>query len=233
MTVVFNLNKMINAAITRAVQFLLTSQEKDGSYLVYSSPCHETFDNCKEYHSIFPSTLILDCLNSIDNLTGLDKVKDKLASFILPQQSYSGSFNYWARDSIESKTISYPDDLDSTFCTLSALTKYSNKLINGSIITNVINILTLAEIKEGGPYRTWLVSGESIRIWQDVDLAVNSNVAYFLSLHGIKLPNLTLYVEQAISKKDYYSLYYPSSYSVIFLFQDFIEVTKLKRLKTF
>jgi len=81
----------------------------------------------------------------------------------------------------EFKSKPYPDDLDDTFCALNALYLFDRKLISGSAYAYIIQLLTKVEKNEGGPYKTWLVSKKTSG-WDDVDIVVNSNIAYFLWL---------------------------------------------------
>ena len=203
---------MINKAIT----FLATQQQKDGSFLSYSTSSKRSFKNAKRYHSTFPSSLILSCLCSLDETPAIKLVKDKLAKFLLFQKSKHWSFNYWVRHSKESKKLPYPDDLDDTFCALSALYQYDPNLIDGAAMAKIVTLLTAVEEKEGGPYRTWLVPETADKVWKDVNLAVNSNIAYFLSLQDVSLPKLNSFIESAIDTDRYLSPYYPSVYPIIY-----------------
>ena len=65
----------------------------------------------------------------------------------------------------------------------------------------VTEILLSTETTVGGPYRTWLVPPDSEPVWLDVDIAVNSNVAYFLTLLAVTLPKLSRFIDDAIIAK--------------------------------
>jgi hypothetical protein len=147
---------------------------------------------------------------------GSEDIRQKLASWLFKQKSPHWSFNYWAKDAPERESMSYPDDLDDTFCALIALKKHAPELIDESCLARVVKLLIAAETKPGGPYRTWLVAKTAEKIWQDVDLAVNANVYYFLKLIGSELPNLTAMIENAIDDQNFRSPYYPSAFPVIY-----------------
>ena len=149
---------------------------------------------------------------------------------MLGQKSQHWSFNYWLKNSEESRKTPYPDDLDVTFCTLSALFLHRPSLINGEVLAKAVTLLTNLEIKEGGPYRTWLVSNDAPAVWQDVDLAVNANIAFFLSLQGINLPKLKAFIEQRIDQKDFSSPYYFSPFPVIYFISRFYRGKKKKKI---
>ncbi|MFC1720742.1 hypothetical protein ACFL0K_00600 [Patescibacteria group bacterium] len=219
--------------IDKGISFLLKKQQKDGFFLSLSSPSQTNFSRAKKYHSIFPSALILSAVCGVKNTTQTKQLKKSLEKFLATQKSDNWSFNYWARDAKENKTLPYPDDLDDTFCSLTALFKHNPKSIDGKALAKIVSILTFTEEKEGGPYRTWLVPPDSEKVWLDVDLAVNSNIAYFLSLQDIELENITALVEKAIDDKVYHSPYYPSEYSIIYFISRFYIGEKKKKIIDF
>ena len=145
-------------------------QQKDGSFLSYSTPHKRSFKNAKIYHSIFPSALILSCLSSPEETTQSEILKNRLAEFLLSQKSEHWSFNYWARGSKETKIMPFPDDLDDTCCALLALFQYNPNLIDPQVMAKVVTILNFVEEKEGGPYYTWLVPPDTKEEWRDIDL---------------------------------------------------------------
>lgn len=220
----------INNAINEGVDFLVKNQLQNGSFLSLSSPDANNFVSDREYHTTFATSLILSCLNNLEETAQVQRIKQKATGFLLSQKSKNWSFNYWVRGSEESKVIPYPDDLDDTCCALSALFQYNPKLINASAMAKIIMLLTATEEKEGGPYRTWLVPLDAGKTWKDVDLAVNSNVAYFLSLHGVSLPNLNSFIESAIDENNYTSPFYPPGYPVIYFISRFYRGDKIKKI---
>lgn len=230
--------QMINAGVS----FLERTQMRDGGFASFSSSSQAKFIREKTYRSTFPVSLILSCLNEVSSVPHIQvpdiqilsqKIKDQAAKFLLSQKSEHWSFNYWARDSEEAATLPYPDDLDDTFCALSALYAHNPHLINASALAKIIPLLTFTEEKEGGPYRSWLVPADSKSAWTDIDLAVNSNVAYFLSLQEIDLPEIVALVEKAIDTKNYSSPYYPSAYPIIYCISRFYRGEKTEKLRAF
>lgn len=75
-------------SIKKALQFIKNQQQKDGGFLELSSQNKNNFSQAKKYNSVFPSTLILSCL---DLVNGSDEIKKKLADFLLTQQVYNFS----------------------------------------------------------------------------------------------------------------------------------------------
>ena len=217
----FALRKQALEAILQGIDYLYLQQQKDGSFLSFSSPNPQDFANALQFHSTFSTSLILDSLCTHTQTQQLHRIKQKAASFLLGQKSTYWSFNYWARNSKQAKQLPYPDDLDDTSCALAALFHYDSKIIDGSVLAHVVRLLTASEIKEGGPYRTWLVVDTANKVWKDIDVAVNSNVAYFLSLQEIELPQLTSYIEDCIVNNKLLSPYYPTDYPIIYFISRF------------
>jgi len=210
--------------INRAIDFIKDQQRIDGSFLSLSSPNKDSFIKSRKYNSVFPSSLILSCLTLNKESK---EIKNNLVNFLLSQKSEYWSFNYWKRNSKENIKLPYPDDLDDTFCALSAIYINNPKLIDGAVIAKVVTLLTAVEKKEGGPYRTWMVSESVDEVWKDIDLAVNSNIGYFLSLQEVELKNINKLIETAIKNQEFKSPYYPSDYSVIYFISRFFKSEKL------
>jgi len=220
------------AVIRNGITFLLKAQLKNGNFISLSSKSQKDFSNAKKLNSIFPTILVLSCLSEIDGAT-VKKIKERIAGFLLSQKSEFWSFNYWDRSSKEAKKMPYPDDLDDTFCALSALFLYDSSLINGKAMAKIVAVLTAVEKKEGGPYKTWLVPKEANKVWEDVDLVVNSNIAYFLSSQEIDLPNIVKFIEKAINAQKYESQYYPSIYPIVYFISRFYRGKKQKKIIEF
>jgi hypothetical protein len=145
-----------------------------------------------------------------------DDIKQRIVNFLLAQRSQQWTFNYWQKESLEYEQLPYPDDLDDTFCALSSMYKFDPGLITGEALAAAINVLTAQEVKPGGPYRTWLVGEDSDDVWRDVDLAVNSNIALFLSQQKVELPELIAFQEHNIQQENFRSPYYPSFYPIVY-----------------
>lgn len=211
----------MQSLIDKGIDFIASEQAKNGGFLSLSSAKPEDFSSASKLHSVFLTTFILSCLANLPETEKIKKVKAKSAKFLLSQKSKFWSFNYWVRGSKESEIMPYPDDLDDTFCALSAINEYDPEVIGGDVLACATQMLTALEQKEGGPYKTWLVSEDGGNIWKDVDLAVNSNIGFFLSQQGVFLDSLTGLVEKAVRKKNYKSAYYPSFYPTIFFISRF------------
>ncbi len=203
------------AIVTETLRVLRQQQLPDGGFASLSSKLYSTFAHTKTYHTIFTPALILSCLNTI-NHPDRDTVRKPLARFLLRERSDHWTFNYWSRDSAERRILPYPDDLDDTFCALSALYNFNAKLVGATALGQIVALLTTTEAKPGGPYHTWVVEKSASQKWRDVDIAVNNNVAYFLSLVDVTLPSLTQLTDHAIGARQFDSLYYPSPYPIFY-----------------
>ena len=223
---------MITDVIPSGISYLQTQQQKDGSFLSLSSPRPLSFQTALTFHSTFSTSLILSCLNSLEETAILKTIKQKAASFLLTQKSEYWSFNYWVRGSKEAREMPYPDDLDDTFCVLSAIYQYNPRLINGVSMAKIVTLLTTTEKQEGGPYHTWLVPENAQKVWKDVDIAVNSNIAYFLSLQKVDLPNLVLFIESRVNQGDLTSVYYPTIYPTTYFLSRWYKGKKVKKLES-
>lgn len=205
----------IKEAIRSGIDCLAGNQRKDGSLPGFVS-ASKRFDNAKENQSVFPTCLILSSLNGLPYSKDLGKIQKRSMKFLVSQRSDFWSWNYWKRISPESKSTPYPDDLDDTCCAMSALISNNPKIIPVKAIAKVVNILSFCESKEGGPYYTWITSADADKGWKDIDLAVNNNIAFFLSLQGVNLPSLVALTERAVVSEKYNSNYYHSPFSVIY-----------------
>src|ERR1700722_18715913 len=104
-----------------------------------------SFSSTTGYRTTFLAANILSCLNAVDTLAfdtalampefgcmgNLMAIRKMVASFLLNEKSENASFNYWASDTPEKKTMPYPDDLDDTFVALAALNGYDPAILGG------------------------------------------------------------------------------------------------------
>jgi hypothetical protein len=197
-------------------KFLKDEQQNHGGFLGLSSPDKNNFKKVKKYDLTFPSSLILESLNSISNDNIFIELKNKLTNFLLNQKSPNWSLNYFTREPVINSSNSYPDDLDATFCALAGLHLTNPNILDGEAYAKISLILTAFETQEGGPYKTWIVPEEASNEWKDVDLAVNCNIAYFLKTQDIILPNIDKLIEEAIISNKLTSPYYSDEFPVYY-----------------
>lgn len=203
----------LSNTISSSISALAKLQEKNGIFINRSSLDSENFTSAHTLKTTFSTSIITLALLSAQKhktSAGYKKIVSRGQQFLLNEKSLHGSFNYWSRNSSEATTIPYPDDLDDTFAALAVLTLSSHKKDNGTLLAHAVKILTTSEVAPGGPYRTWLISKDAPSTWQDIDVAVNANIGYFLSLEGISVPGINTLIEESISSKNIRSPYYPS-----------------------
>jgi hypothetical protein len=199
----------LGGVVTAGLRYLAAVQQPDGSFVSSSSPALRPFKATKTYHTTFVPAVMLGAV-SATNRPQAKRIKKRLATWLVGQKSSDWSFNYWAAQAPERADLPYPDDLDDTFCALIGLQLYDPSLIGASGLAKAVRLLVAAESQVGGPYRTWLVASGAPGVWQDIDLAVNANIAYFLQLVAEPLPNLTTLMQKAITAGRLASPYYPS-----------------------
>jgi hypothetical protein len=211
------MNNTLHKEIDKGIQFLAHEQKRDGSFLCLVSTKFDDYRNAETVPAIVPTNIVLSSLVHIDRTDTVNNITKKSADFLISEKSGYWSFNYWFRKSLWYKKEPYPDDLDDTFCALAALYEYQPELFDGEVMAKIVTMLTSAEKAEGGPYDMWLVPPEGRKTWNDTDLVVNSNIAFFLSLQDIALPNLTAFIEKSIEDKKYefpYNTIYPAIYFI-------------------
>jgi hypothetical protein len=205
----------IDKAIKSGIVYLAKNQREDGSFPNFVSTSKD-LDHARENQSIFPTCLILASLSGLAYSKDSEKIKNKAAKFLLKQKSDFWSWNYWKRNSSDSKAKPYPDDLDDTCYAVSALIGHNPELVSVKAVAKTVNLLAYCESKEGGPYHSWITPPDADKSWKDIDLAVNSNVAFFLSLQEVTLTSLVALTEKTIASAKYNSPYYHSPYAVIY-----------------
>ncbi len=205
----------MDAMIKEGLTFLAASQQPDGSFFSDSSSSFIPFSSQCTYQTTFFTSLMLISLASLSDEPIAQAIAQNGVRFLQREKSPSWSFNYWARQSPESATRPYPDDLDDTALALMAIDLWNPDCLDGSAWAHIVQLLTACEVKEGGPYYTWLVPSSAPLVWRDIDFAVNCNLAAFLARHDIVLPGLMDFIEQAIHDGYYRSAYYPTFYSLI------------------
>lgn len=217
--------RKITNAMEACFAVIKNEQRPDGGFLDWSSVDGDIFSVDKRYMTTFCTSNILSCLNVVPLAeyakADLQRMRTSAAEFLLRQKSCNWSFNYWLRKSEEAKMMPYPDDLDDTFVALTALHGYDPSIINGIVLAGVTKVLTATEIAPGGPYRTWLVSPDAGAEWLDVDIVVNANLAHFLSLFKVVLPNLKQFIDERLRMGNIRSPYYPNLIQPIYFISRF------------
>jgi len=208
----------LNQAILKGIRFLTDKQNTDGSF---DSRSHKESNpsEAETFITTFYTSLILYSLSKIRNPKLLE-VKNKACSFLLSEKDENGTYNYWSKSFLKYKTEPCPNDLDDTACALSALLSFDRNSVKEDVLAKITQVLINLESKEGGPYFTWVVPSNADSKWKDVDLAVNANIGFFLSMLEISLPNIHKLIEKEIKQRKFSSTYYPD-YSTLYFISRF------------
>lgn len=205
----------LTRAKQRASTYLASVQLPNGGFRSLSSSQINSFATAtREYETTFFPSLILSALQG-SGAPELEQVRQKLTAFLLAQKSKAWTWNYWNRNSNAYRKLPYPDDLDCSFCALASLHRQVPEALTGRTLAAVAKVLIACETTPGGPYKTWHTTSSATE-WQDVDLVVNSNIAYFLQLEDIELPNIVTMTEAAIRRRRFTTPYYPSQFAVFY-----------------
>ena len=204
---------MHHPTIFRTLEFIKNQQNPDGSF-------HSTTFNLKDKTqkstlTPFTTSLILCCLKDFKDYPIVKIIVAKGIDFLMGEKSENWSWNYWPRNSREMREHPCPDDLDDTFCALTAITIHKPELITPKAFVKITESLMQTEDQVGGPYNTWLIDFKKNKVWKDIDIVVNMNISYFLKLHGVHLPKLDRFIKKTIknsviNKKSLSKYYSPS-----------------------
>lgn len=207
----------IQQSINSAIDFINRSQKENGaffSYAVNSEKQEEPFETC------FYLALTLASIAGISD-DRLRQTKQTAIDFLQKEKNSDGSYNYWSERFKNKNKENYPSDLDDTACVFSSLLKVDRALVTEKDLALVTKLLINLEKEVGGPYFTWVLPQDADAKWHDVDLAVNCNIGFLLSMLGIKLTNIEKMVEDAIEGKQFNSSYYYSQNAVLFFISRF------------
>jgi len=220
----------LNRSISGGLEYLQKVQRLDGGFDSYSSPSATSFHKAYTYQTSFVSALILGVLTEMQLPIADNRIKARLAKFLRRQIGTNGAVNYWTLQSPERQRRPYPDDLDDTCCTYSSLLRHDPASLRPADLVSIIKLLVASETEPGGPYQTWLVDKQAPAHWQDVDIAVNINTAYLLSLISRVPGPLMKYIEQAIRSGNLGSAYYVTEISQIYFLSRFYKGAERHRL---
>jgi len=177
-------------------------QQDNGSFLDFAG-----------VQSVFYTSLVLSCLNSCKKDEEAYDIKKKAVDFLLSKKDDNWKFS---------------ENLGINFYTLCALAEYDKNLFDGQVIAKILNELVSAEIKEGGPYFSFLNKKDDT-----TDLFGNTAVAYFLFLQEVELPELTNLIETAVENKNFKSRFFKSDFPVIYFISKFYKGKKVLEIIKF
>jgi hypothetical protein len=198
---------------TAVLAFLRDQQKADGNFVGKASASLEPFAANRVQPTIFPTMLILDCLHDV---VGAEDIRLRAAKYLEQQVGDQGSWNYWEANSPVRAQQPYPDDLDDTACALAALMRADASWVSGYRLGQFARLLVAAEQQPGGPYNTWLIDTSGAAAWRHIDIAVNANIGYALSLQSVQVSGLTRYIEESLLRNKLQSSYYVGEAPVLY-----------------
>lgn len=142
-------------------------------------------------------------LSELDNFSydkNICKVQERAANFLLSRKQKDGKFS---------------DNTLKNFFVISALFEYDSSIFDGFFLGNILKSLVRLEKEVGGPYFD--------SDMKTIDLATNIQIAYFLSLNNVHLPNLDNFIEKAIIEQNYNSNFYKSAFPLIYILSKFYQ----------
>lgn len=201
------MNHDLSDAIKLGSLYLTSTQNVDGSFTGYASGPKGPFMDNDPTKTTFNASLILSAISEAKELHDTP-LFEGLKKFIISEKDDDWTYNYWAKDSINQKVRYCPNDLDDTFCAYNSLLRADSDVVTPEALVALTKILLATESNVGGPYRTWVVKNSSDKPWLDIDPAVNSNIAFFLSQVASIPAGLKKYLEDAIDNQVLESPYY-------------------------
>ncbi len=206
--------------IRTALIFLEHQQKQDGKF---EGIAFNTKNETAASPTPFTTSVILTTLQHVVHQEWIDEATEKsiqqiarnAANYLIIQKDETYfAWNYWEAGTPQRKKL--PLDLDDTALAVAALYIWQPEYLDGAALANLVQTLLTAELAVGGPYNTWLIDMSKESIWRDCDIAVNANIAFLVSLLGIKLNNLDAYFEAAIETKILSSAYYVSPVVILY-----------------
>lgn len=148
--------------------------------------------------AVFLTALILSSLNRAKILE-LEDARRRAVEFLLSKKNKDWQFS---------------SNLFINFTVIVALAEYDLEIFDGEALAKILKILTELEQQLGGPYFDNYQKTE-------IDFAFNCQVARFLDLYAVELPNLTSYFQNHIEKNDFYSRYFNSAFPGLYFLSCF------------
>lgn len=186
-------------------------QGTDGGFTTLSAPAGN-FDQAVACETVFECALVSSVLHHIES-DGAARTVEKCQQYLERQFTSEGSLNYWPAGSLYRERLLYPDDMDDIACAMTSF--FATAEVSERRAAQFVKLLIATESVPGGPYRSWVVAKDDADpYWQDIDVVVNANIAYALSLLGVVMPSLDEWLGDMIVQDGIHSKYYPRGVSV-------------------
>lgn len=209
---------MFRDYINNSLKFI-TSKNFSQLSLIKNFSDIRCINEVRQEKSFFPISFALHSVGTVPRKHVSDKVKvwkKEVKDSLLLHGTEKYSFNYFVN-----KT-KLPNDLDDTALCLSALKKSLPKTrLNPKYFLKIVN----QESAPAGPYHTWFEHEKNS--WQDIDIFVNANLVYFLSLNDIRVKKTEEFIESKILRRDVFSKYYFNTLFLYYFYSRFLSTLKV------
>ncbi len=220
--------KEVDTSIGKAISFLKERQLPSGGFPAYISKSPD-MANSVYIPLVFDTAFILHALNFVDSNSEADGIKNKTVEYLLANKEDPGVWRFYGRNPIippDSNLLVdpyIPPDLDDTAVAFASLRE------NGIPVEDSGLEYSLNFRAPEGLFYTWINEEKWLNIsdplyWyykqNDIDIVVNANMLYALSLAGKQAPEVSDYLNSYIKNNSFTdsTVYYNDPYIQLYMF---------------
>ncbi|SNQ61929.1 prenyltransferase/squalene oxidase repeat-containing protein [Candidatus Methanoperedens nitratireducens] len=220
--------KEVDTSIENSISFLKERQLPSGGFPAYISKSPD-MSNSVYIPLVFDTSFILHALNFVDLNSEADGIKSKLVEYLLANKEDPGVWRFYGKNPIIPPD-SYllvdpyiPPDLDDTSVAFASLRE------NGIPVEDDGMEYALNFRAPDGLFYTWmneekwLNKSDPLYFYykqNDIDIVVNANMLYALSLDGKQAPEVSGYLNSYIANNSFTdpTIYYNDPYIQLYMF---------------
>lgn len=220
--------KEVDTSIGKAISFLKERQLPSGGFPAYISKSPD-MANSVYIPLVFDTAFILHALNFVDSNSEADGIKNKTVEYLLANKENPGVWRFYGRNPIippDSNLLVdpyIPPDLDDTAVAFASLRE------NGIHVEDSGLEYSLNFRAPEGLFYTWINEEKWLNTsdplyWyykqNDIDIVVNANMLYALSLAGKQAPEVSDYLNSYIKNNSFTdsTVYYNDPYIQLYMF---------------
>ena len=220
--------KEVDTSIEKSISFLKGRQLPSGGFPAYISKSPD-MANSVYIPLVFDTAFILHALNFVDSNSETDGIKNKTVEYLLANKEDPGVWRFYGRNPIippDSNLLVdpyIPPDLDDTAVAFASLRE------NGIPIEDSGLEYSLNFRAPEGLFYTWINEEKWLNTsdplyWyykqNDIDIVVNANMLYALSLAGKQAPEVSDYLNNYITNNSFTdsTVYYNDPYIQLYMF---------------
>ncbi|VVB89107.1 Prenyltransferase and squalene oxidase repeat protein [uncultured archaeon] len=218
----------VDAGIEKAISFLKERQISSGGFPAYISKS-PNMSNSVYMPLVYDTSFILHALTFVDSNSEADGIKDKIVEYMLANKEEPGVWRFYGKnpitppDSNELVDPYIPPDMDDTAVAFASLRE------NGIPIEESGLEYALNFRNSDGLFNTWineekwLNKSDPLYLYfkqNDIDIVVNANMLYALSLAGKQEPDVSSSINNYIMNNSFVNptLYYNDPYIQLYMF---------------